>query len=485
MQQCDIGMIGLGTMGRNLVLNIGDKGFSAAGYDKDFNKLKLLEKEAGKRKISAAKSLEEFFRMLKKPRTFMMLVPAGAAVDAIIEEALPFLEKGDIIIDGGNSHFTDTDRRIKDLSGKEIHFMGVGISGGEQGARLGPSMMPGGDRQAYDHLKNIFEAVAAKADGEACVAYMGNGSAGHYVKMVHNGIEYAVIQLISECYHLLKTGAHLSNDELADTFEKWNNEELHSFLLEITSEIFRMREDEKQKGAPQPDKKEGRLIDFILDRARQKGTGKWTSQDAMELQVPVPTIDAAVMMRDLSADREMRQKSAKILKGPSNPDRINKDEFTYSLKNALYFSMITAYAQGMALLKKASETYSYGVDLKKTASIWRGGCIIRASLLQDILEALGKEENLDNLIMHEKFAAILNQKQKDLRNIVNSAVNSGIPVPAFTASLSYFDAYRSAWLPANLVQAQRDYFGAHTYERIDKEGIFHTEWIKNKEKTHE
>lgn len=476
MQQCDIGMIGLGTMGRNLVLNIGDKEFSAAGYDKDFNKTQLLENETGERKILTAKSLEEFLGMLKKPRRFMMLVPAGRAVDAIIEEALPFLEKGDIIIDGGNSHYTDTDRRIKELSGKDIHFMGVGISGGEQGARLGPSMMPGGSEEAYNLLKNIFEAVAAKAEGEPCVAYMGRGSAGHYVKMVHNGIEYAIIQIISESYHLMKSGLGLSNDELSDNFEKWNNEELHSFLIEITARIFRMEDkDSNEKNAG---KKERRLIDSILDRARQKGTGKWTSQDAMDLQIPLPTIDAAVMMRDLSADKESRVKNAKTLKGPSPSYKGNKNEFIPKLKNALYFSMITSYAQGMALLKKASEAYSYGVDLKTVASIWRGGCIIRSSILQDIMEAYSKDGGLNNLIMSEKFSGLLNKLQEDLRFVVANAVNLGIPVPAFSASLTYFDAFRSPWLPANLVQAQRDFFGAHTYERIDREGVFHTEWLK-------
>ena len=478
MQQCDIGMIGLGTMGRNLVLNIGDKGFSAAGYDKDFNKLDLLQGEAGERKILAAKSLEEFFSMLKTPRAFIMLVPAGPAVDAIIEEALPYMEKGDIIIDGGNSHFTDTDRRIKDLAGRNIHFMGMGISGGEQGARFGPSMMPGGDPEAYESLKKLFEAVAAKADKEPCVAYMGKGSAGHYVKMVHNGIEYAMIQIISESYHLLKTGLGLNNDELSETFQKWNNEELHSFLLEITSKIFLMEEKEEAGKVKPGAKKNRRLIDFILDRARQKGTGKWTSQDAMDLQIPVPSIDAAVMMRDLSADRDMRLQYSKILKGPSSSYKGDKNEFIPRLKNALYFSMITAYAQGMALLKKASESYSYGVDLKKVAAIWRGGCIIRASVLDDILEAFKKDKDLNNLIMHDKFAGILNQMQEDIRFVVKSAIDMGIPVPALSSSLSYFDSYRSPWLPANLVQAQRDFFGAHTYERIDKEGVFHTEWLK-------
>ncbi|HEX2961948.1 MAG: NADP-dependent phosphogluconate dehydrogenase [Bacteroidota bacterium] len=478
MQQCDIGMIGLGTMGRNLVLNIGDKGFSAVGYDKDFNKLKLLEKEAKDRKILAAKSLEEFFGMLKKPRAFMMLVPAGAAVDAIIEEALPYMEKGDIIIDGGNSHYTDTERRIKDLEGRGIHFMGVGISGGEQGARLGPSMMPGGSPEAYSRLKNIFEAVAAKADNEPCVAYMGRGSAGHYVKMVHNGIEYALIQLISESYHLMKTSLGLSNDELAGTFEKWDKEELHSFLIEITGRIFRMEEMEQEGRGKTGDKNRRRLIDLILDRARQKGTGKWTSQDAMDIQVPVPTIDAAVVMRDLSADRDTRLKYSKVLHGPAYSYKGSRDEFIQRLKNALYFSMIISYAQGMDLLKKASESYSYGVDLKKVASIWRGGCIIRASLLQDILEAYGKEENMHSLMASGKFSGMLNRMQEDIRFVVINAVTLGIPIPAFSASLSYFDSYRSQWLPANLVQAQRDFFGAHTYERIDKEGIFHTEWLK-------
>ncbi|HEX2866076.1 MAG TPA: NADP-dependent phosphogluconate dehydrogenase [Ignavibacteriales bacterium] len=476
MQQCDIGIIGLGTMGRNLVLNIGDRGFSAAGYDKDFNKIDLLKKEAGQRKIVAAKSLEDFLGLLKKPRRFMMLVPAGRAVDAIIEEALPFMEKGDIIIDGGNSHYTDTDRRIRELSGKDIHFMGVGISGGEQGARLGPSMMPGGSQEAYNHLKDIFEAVAARVNGEPCVAYMGKGSAGHYVKMVHNGIEYAIIQLISEAYHLMKTGLGLNDDELSANFEKWNNEELHSFLIEITARIFRM--EDKDLSEITKEKKEHRLIDSILDRARQKGTGKWTSQDAMDLQIPLPSIDAAVMMRDLSSDKESRVKNAKTLKGPSPSYKGNKDEIIPRLKNALYFSMITSYAQGMALLKKASEAYSYGTDLKTVASIWRGGCIIRSLILQDIMNAYGKESGLNNLIMDEKFSGLLNRMQEDVRFVVTNAVNMGIPVPALSGSLTYFDAYRSPWLPANLVQAQRDFFGAHTYERIDREGVFHTEWLK-------
>ncbi|MCU7495437.1 MAG: NADP-dependent phosphogluconate dehydrogenase [Ignavibacteria bacterium] len=474
MQQSEIGMIGLGTMGRNLVLNIGDKGFSAAGYDKDFNKLQLLEKEAGERKITAAKSLEEFFSMLKKPRAFIMLVPAGSAVDAIIEEALPYMEKGDIIIDGGNSHFTDTDRRIKDLEGRNIHFMGLGISGGEQGARLGPSMMPGGDKEAYSRLKNVFEALSAKVDGEACVGYMGHGSAGHYVKMVHNGIEYALIQLISESYHLLKT-LGLNNDSLADIFEQWNNQELRSFLIEITAGIFRKDEEAEMAGK---NKNRRRLIDLIMDRARQKGTGKWTSQDAMNLQVPVPTIDAAVMMRDLSADRDMRIKCSSILKGPSPEYNGNKEEFTRRLKNALYFAMITSYSQGLALLKKASESYGYETDLRKVASIWRGGCIIRASVLNDMLSAFAKAPDLSNLISDANFSGILNSHQSDIRFIAGSAISMGIPVPALLASLSYFDSYRSRWLPANLVQAQRDYFGAHTYERMDKKGIFHTEWLK-------
>ncbi|MGE5399564.1 MAG: NADP-dependent phosphogluconate dehydrogenase [Ignavibacteriales bacterium] len=470
-KQYDIGMIGLGTMGRNLILNMGDKGFSAVGYDKDFNKISLLEKEAGSLNIHAARSLDEFLGLLKKPRLIMMLVPAGAAVDAIIQEVLPFLEKGDVIIDGGNSHFTDTGRRIKDLEAKGYNFIGVGISGGEKGARFGPSIMPGGDKEAYRHLQPIFEAIAARAGDEPCVSYLGPGAAGHYVKMVHNGIEYGLIQLISETYHLLKTGLDFTNDELGDLFKAWNAKELHSFLIEISAIIFHKEDD----------KKKGRLIDSILDQARQKGTGKWTSQDAMDLQIPLPTIDMAVVMRDMSAQKQERVAAAKILKGPSKNFSADKKKLTRQLEQALYFGMVTTYAQGMALLKKASESYGYGLKLKEVAKIWRGGCIIRAALLEDILSAYSEKPDLQNLIAETAFAGKLNEKQADLRTVIQTAVEMGIPVPGMMASLAYFDSYRSAWLPANLVQAQRDFFGAHTYERIDKEGSFHTQWEQKQE----
>lgn len=470
----DIGMIGLGTMGRNLVLNIGDKGFSAVGYDRDMAKVDLLRSQTENRKIRSVNSIDELLKLLKKPRIIMMLVPAGAPVDAVIADIIPFLEKGDIIIDGGNSHFTDTDRRTTDLLKKDIFFLGTGVSGGEKGARFGPSIMPGGPEDGYNNVKTIFEAIAAKADGQPCVAYLGPGSAGHYVKMVHNGIEYAVIQLIAESYHLLKQGLGLNEDQLHQVYRNWN-QQLQSFLFEITSEIFLKNDENSDK----------RLINLIKDSAKQKGTGKWTSQDAMELQVPVPTIDAAVIMRDLSADKEFRQAIAQKTNASSDnmlnsPGKLNtdKDLFIDKLGNALLFAMITAYAQGLELLKAASDTYKYQLHLDTVASIWRSGCIIRAGILKDIYTAFNNNNNLRNLLLDESFAGILNEKQNDLREIIKSAIDIKIPVPALSASLSYFDAYRSNWLPANLVQAQRDYFGSHTYERIDKQGIFHTEWGK-------
>ena len=464
----ELGMVGLGVMGRNLVLNFADHGFPVSGFDKDVSKVSALNSEGAGKMIKGVNSLQEFISILKKPRVVMMLVPAGAPVDAVINDVLPFLEPGDLIIDGGNSHFTDTNKRFKELGNKNINFLGVGISGGEQGARFGPSIMPGGPSASYERIRPLFEAVSAKVNGSNCVEYLGTGSAGHYVKMVHNGIEYGLMQLISETYDVLKRGLNYTNDELHDIFDTWNKGELQSFLIEITADIFL-----------QPDgNKSGRLIDNILDKAKQKGTGKWTSQDAMDLQVPLNTIDAAVSMRDMSAYKEERENAAKIFQ--SNQYLFNGDRkvFANKLRGALFFSMIITFAQGMAMLDSASREYHYNFKLKDIAKIWRGGCIIRASLLEEIAEAFENNPNIPNLLLDSAISKEVLKRLENIRFIIKSAIDLEIPVPAFSASLSYFDSYRSPWLPANLVQAQRDLFGAHTYERVDEKGVYHTLWNK-------
>ncbi|MHB8336830.1 MAG: NADP-dependent phosphogluconate dehydrogenase [Ignavibacteriaceae bacterium] len=462
----ELGMVGLGVMGRNLVLNFADHGYPVAGFDKDTTKVSALNSEGEGKKVKGVNSLNEFISILKKPRVVMMLVPAGAPVDSVINDVLPFLEPGDLIIDGGNSHFTDTNKRFTELGNKKIHFLGIGISGGEHGARFGPSMMPGGPAEAYERVRPIFEAASAKVKGSNCVEYLGPGSAGHYVKMVHNGIEYGLMQLISESYDLLKRGLNLSNDELHKIYQSWNEAELQSFLIEITANIF-MQPD---------DKKSGMLIDKILDKAKQKGTGKWTSQDAMNLQVPLNTIDAAVAMRDMSAYKPERENAAKIFPKTSFSLSGHNTDFITRLRGALYFSMITTYAQGMAMLLSASKEYNYNLKLQDVARIWRGGCIIRAALLEEITKAFDKSPGLSNLLIDAEISTEIKKKSNDIRFITKAAIDLGIPVPAFSASLAYFDSYRSAWLPANLVQAQRDLFGAHTYERVDEEGVFHTQW---------
>jgi 6-phosphogluconate dehydrogenase len=462
----ELGMVGLGVMGRNLVLNFADHGFPVAGFDKDTTKVSALNSEGEGKKVKGVNSLNEFISILKKPRVIMMLVPAGAPVDSVINDVLPFLEPGDLIIDGGNSHFTDTNKRFIELGNKKIHFLGIGISGGEHGARFGPSMMPGGPAEAYERVHPIFEAASAKVKGSNCVEYLGPGSAGHYVKMVHNGIEYGLMQLISESYDLLKRGLNLSNDELHKIYQSWNEAELQSFLIEITANIF-MQPD---------DKKSGMLIDKILDKAKQKGTGKWTSQDAMNLQVPLNTIDAAVAMRDMSAYKPERENAAKIFSKTSFSLSGHKNDFITRLRGALYFSMITTYAQGMAMLLSASKEYDYNLKLQDVARIWRGGCIIRAALLEEITKAFDKSPGLSNLLIDPGISTEIKKRSNDIRFITKAAIDLEIPVPAFSASLAYFDSYKSAWLPANLVQAQRDLFGAHTYERVDEVGVYHTQW---------
>ena len=466
-QGCDIGLIGLGTMGRNFVLNMADHGFAVAVYNRTPEKTReFMAQEAGSRAIQAGYNLEEFAGLLRRPRALILLVAAGDPVDAVIRELAPWLAPGDLIIDAGNSHFTDTNRRGKILSGKKLNFMGMGISGGEAGARYGPSLMPGGSPAMYDRVGPILEAAAAHVNGDPCVTYLGPGSAGHYVKMVHNGIEYGLMELIAETYDLLKRGLGLTPAELAPLYDRWNRTELNSFLLEITAKIFARQDD--RTGKP--------LVDMILDKAKQKGTGMWTSWDAMDLQVGTPAIDVAVVMRDLSGDREERQAAAQALTGPAPTFTGDRERFIDQLKNALYAGMIATYAQGMALLQKASATYHYGLDLEAVARIWRGGCIIRAALLEDIRTAYKANAALPNLLMDPFLSQEFLSREANLRAVVQAAAGLGLPAPALMATLGYFDAYRSAVLPANLIQAQRDYFGAHTYERRDAPGIFHTQW---------
>jgi 6-phosphogluconate dehydrogenase len=462
----DYGMIGLGTMGRNLVYNMCDHGYTVAGYDKDLSKVETLEKDKGKYDLCGTHSIEEFTETLKKPRVILLLVPAGPIVDTVINQLKPLMSKDDMIIDCGNSHYTDTNLRIKKLEKEKIHFMGVGISGGEFGARNGPSIMPGGSKKAYERVAPLFQAISAKANGEPCVAYLGPDSAGHYVKMVHNGIEYAFMQLIAESYQLLKQAAGISNDELHDIFLKWNNRSLKSYLVSITADIFKQKDNLS----------ENRLVDMILDSAHQKGTGAWTTEDAMALQVPVTVIDVAVSMRNISILKEERLVAQKQLHGPDNKLKIGKKELVDSLEQALYFSIITVFAQGMSLLKSASDAYHYDLKLKDIAGIWRAGCIIRASVLDYIMAAVTEQPLLSNLMLSGVFKEKLDVLQENARKIVKTGIDTGIPLPAFSASLSYFDSYRSGWLPDNLLQAQRDYFGAHTYERTDRKGTFHTEW---------
>ena len=466
--QYDFGMVGLGVMGRNLLLNMADHGFAVSGLDLDPVKALALENEADKGKpVKGTTVAEEFIQSLKQPRALMLLVPAGKPVDSAIASLLPYLAPGDIVIDGGNSYFPDTDRRVGALAEKGIHFFGMGISGGEKGARFGPSMMPGGDRQVYERLRPVFEAVAAKVNGEPCVTFLGNGSAGNYVKMVHNGIEYGIMQLIAETYDLMKRGLGLNDDALQQIFSDWNQTEVQSFLIEITGEILKKSDDVTGQ----------RLVNLISDRARQKGTGKWTSQNAMDLQVPLPTVDMAVTMRDLSAYKDERVLAAQQLAGVSPEANLTVDEAVINqLRNAFYFALLLTYAQGFVQLRTASKTYNYELNLQEVAKIWRGGCIIRAACLEDIRQAFAGNPDLPNLLLDSKIGTTLLQHQADVRAIVKLTVDKGIPMPALLTSLSYFDAYRSAVLPTNLIQAQRDYFSAHTYERIDQEGIFHTQW---------
>lgn len=466
-RKCDLGLIGLGVMGQNLVLNMARNGFSVGIYNRTASTTKqfIAEQAAGK-DIHPGYTYEEFIGLLKRPRTIMLMIKAGAPVDAVIGDLVPLLEADDLIIDGGNSYFKDTERRAQALQEKGLHYIGTGVSGGEYGALHGPSIMPGGPRKAYDRVRRILEAIAAKVNGEPCVTYLGPRGAGHYVKMVHNGIEYGDIQLIAEAYDILSRGGGLIPEELHEVFAQWNKGELSSYLIEITADIFTKQDEET--GKP--------LVDMILDEAAQKGTGKWASQDAMDLGVPIPTIDMAVESRFISAYKEERVTASQVLHGPEARFEGNRDQLVEDVRNALFAAKICSYAQGMALLQAASREYEYDLDLAAIARIWRGGCIIRAAFLNDVAAAFEKNPELPNLLLDPYFTKAVEDRHDALRCVIQTATALGIPCPGLSASLAYYDSYRTARLPANLIQAQRDYFGAHTYRRVDKKGVFHTEW---------
>jgi len=469
MSKQQIGVIGLAVMGKNLALNIESRGYSVAVYNRTAAKTKeFLGNEAIGKNFFGATGIEEFVHSLEVPRKIMLMVQAGLATDATIASLQPYLEKGDILIDGGNTLYEDTIRRNKELEKTGIHFIGTGVSGGEEGALKGPSIMPGGQKEAYDLVAPIFDAIAARVDGESCSSYIGPDGAGHYVKMVHNGIEYGDMQLIAEAYFILKHVLNLDVQELHEVFSEWNKGELDSYLIDITAEIFTMMD--KETGQP--------LVDVILDKAGQKGTGMWTSKNALDLGVPLPLITESVFARCISSMKEERVRASKVLTGPVvGSYGGNKEELIEAVRKALYMSKICSYAQGFAQMRAQSVESSWNLRYGDIAMIWRGGCIIRAQFLQNIKDAYDQEPDLENLLLDAYFKEIVVSYQSSLREVVSIAVKQGIPVPSFSSAIAYYDSYRAENLPANLIQAQRDYFGAHTYERKDKEGSFHTNWF--------
>ena len=470
MALANIGVIGLGVMGRNLVLNLSDKGFRVAVYNRTWSRTEaFLAGEAAGREISGARTLDELVASLQAPRVVLLMVKAGQPVDAVIDQLAPLLDPGDVIIDGGNSHYPDTERRYHALKEKGLRFLGMGISGGEEGARHGPSLMPGGDPEAWPLVKEMFQAIAAKADGEPCCQWVGEGGAGHYVKMVHNGIEYGDMQLIVEAWHLLRSVLDMDNDALADVFARWNEGVLDSYLIEITSHILRVRETDGSW-----------RVDHILDSAGQKGTGKWTAIDALEQGVPLTLIDAAVNARFLSALKPERLRAAKILHGGAAAVP-PPDNFVDQVHDALYASKIISYAQGFMLMREASEKFGWRLQFGDIALLWRAGCIIRSRFLKDIKAAFDGNPELENLLFDDFFANAVNAAQSGWRSVVATGAMHGVPMPAFSTALSFYDGYRSETLPANLIQAQRDYFGAHSYRRTDREpdAVFHTRWTED------
>jgi 6-phosphogluconate dehydrogenase len=462
------GLIGLAVMGENLVLNIERNGFPLSVFNRTAAKTDEFMAQRGQGKqITPTYSVEEFVKSLDRPRKIMIMVKAGAPVDATIDQLKPFLEEGDMIIDGGNSLYTDTDRRVADLESTGLRFIGMGVSGGEEGALNGPSMMPGGSKAAYAEIEPIVTKIAAQVDDGPCVTYIGPGGAGHYVKMVHNGIEYGDMQLIAEAYDLLKNTLGLGGEQLHEVFAEWNTtDELNSFLIEITANIFKKMD---ESGVP--------LVEVIMDAAGQKGTGRWTVQTALELGVSIPTIIAAVNARIMSSIKQERVAAAQVLTGPTGKYEGDTKAFVSMIRDALYCSKICSYAQGMALLSKASQEFGYDLNLSETARIWKGGCIIRAGFLNKIKDAFKEDPSLPNLLMAPEFKQTILDRQESWREVLSVSAKLGLPVPAFSASLDYFDSYRRDRLPQNLTQAQRDYFGAHTFERTDKPGTFHAEWF--------
>ena len=469
-KQANFGVVGMAVMGKNLALNVESRGYTVAVYNRTTSKTEEVVAEHPDKNLIFTKTLEEFVAAIEKPRRIMLMVKAGAPTDATIKSLLPLLDKGDILIDGGNTHFPDTMRRNAELANSGINFIGTGVSGGEKGALLGPSMMPGGQKEAYDLVAPIFEQISAKApqDGAPCVAYMGPNGAGHYVKMVHNGIEYGDMQLIAESYDLLKRVLGLSNEEIQAIFEEWNEGELDSYLIEITKEVLKRKDD----------KGDGFIVDKILDRAGNKGTGKWTSQSSFDLGVPLPLISESVYARFISAYKDERVKASKVLAGPAVKFDGDKKEIIEKIRQALYFSKIMSYAQGFAQLRQASKEYDWDLPYATIAQIWRAGCIIRAQFLQKITDAFNKDKELENLLLDDYFIDITAKYQQSVRDVVALAVQAGIPAPTYSSAVAYYDSYRSENLPANIIQAQRDYFGAHTYERTDapRGEMFHYSW---------
>ncbi len=464
MSQSQFGVVGLGVMGRNLALNVERNGFAVAGFDVDAEKGRQLA-VAGQA-VRIAPTMAEFAESLEPPRRILILVPAGQAVDAVIGDLKPYLKSEDILIDGGNSYFADTDRRGRELAAAGLRFVGTGISGGEEGALHGPCLMPGGAREAYSELEPVFNKIAAQTEDGPCSTYIGAGSAGHYVKMVHNGIEYGIMQLLCETYDLLRKAAGMQAGEIGEVFRKWNEGELNSFLMEISAVV--LGKNDEESGRP--------LVDLVLDTAGQKGTGKWTAQSALDLGVAIPTLSVAVEGRILSGHKKERVEAAKSLRGPKAVFSGDREAFLGNLWKGFYLAMLACYAQGLAMLKEASKEHVYGLNLAGIARIWKGGCIVRSRLLDPIKKAYSKNPDLANLLVDRRFSRLVNKYSPGLRRVVALAAKTGVPALAYTATLGYIDSYRSELLPANLLQAQRDYFGAHTYQRVDREGTFHTIW---------
>ena len=470
MSKQQIGVVGMAVMGRILALNIESRGYTVSIFNRSTDKTDEVVAENPGKNLVPFYTVQEFVESLEKPRRILLMVKAGEATDKTIDSLKPYLEKGDILIDGGNTFFQDTIRRNRELSAEGFNFIGTGVSGGEEGALKGPSIMPGGQKHAYELVAPILKKIAAVAeDGEACVTYIGSDGAGHYVKMVHNGIEYGDMQLIAEAYSLLKHGLNMSNDDLASTFTEWNKGELNSYLIDITKDIFTKKDEDGKY-----------LVDVILDEAANKGTGKWTSQSSLDLGEPLSLITESVFARYISSLKDQRVAASKVLSGPkAQVFSGDKAEFIEKVRRALYLGKIVSYAQGFSQLRAASEEYKWDLNYGEIAKIFRAGCIIRAQFLQKITDAYAQDASIANLLLAPYFKQIADEYQQALRDVVSYAVQNGIPTPTFSAAISYYDSYRSAVLPANLIQAQRDYFGAHTYKRTDKEGVFHTEWLQD------